>query len=427
MSDGLPHPRPGPLSAQDQGGPAGAFPRALRSFVPLHSLRTIGHILPFLLLFLAAACHPDRHSSYTNRLPLAVGEVRDGTSLSPANINLPTVSARICLRNVFERCFTVRKLLLDTGSSGLRIFPSAIPSGEEPSRFLSRTANRSSLWECLPFGTVDLWGKVLPADITLGTEPAIRSLPVQVVEKSSFVPPPPCAGGMEEERRSLSGIDGILGVSPARFDGGLYFVCTGHGCRLTAPSSGEAIENPVMREEKDNNGIVLSFPGVPRKGTGPIAGELLLGVGTERDNRLPPRIRFFPMDRDGYFQARTGDSSRIYEGRLDTGTTALVIPDQKIRACSPPLRHLACPDRETSLSVFISDSKGDPRKFSLPVGNAAERLLEHRAVAKDVLYFSPEASSPPFILGMPFFFGKTLYILYPTHSSGNEGKFTCRC
>ena len=427
MSDVLPLPRLEPLSVQDQEAPAGAFLRTARSFAPPPAFRASVRTFSFLLLFLAGSCHPDRDSSLTNRIPVTVGGGMEGKSLSPANINLPTVSARICLRDVLERCFTVRKLLLDTGSSGLRIFPSAIPPGVAPSTVLPQTANRTSLWECLPFGTAHLWGRVVPADVTLGTGRAIRDLPVQFAEKSSFAPPPPCGRGTEGESPSISDIDGILGVSPVRFDGGIYFKCSDHGCRPDAPSPREAIVNPVMRDEKDNNGIVLRFPEIPKNGRGPIIGELLLGVGTARDNRLPQGVRFFSMDGNGFFRAKTGRSSRLFYGRLDTGTTALVLPDQKIPACSPPLSHLACPDRETFVSVFIPDTRGRQRRFPILVGNAETRLREHRSVAGDILYFSPETSSPPFILGMPFFFGKNLFILYPPASSNKGSKFACRC
>lgn len=421
MPDERPSPRPEPLSEEDREAPAGDLFRSVESPYLLPTLRGTGAFLPLLFLLLAAGCHPAGDSSSMNRLPVTVGEATGGRSHSPADINIPTVSAKVCLRNVLERCFTVRRLLLDTGSSGLRIFPSAIPTAQALPAPLLQT---SSLWECLPFGTAHLWGRVVPADVTLGGEPAVRDLSIQIVGRSPFSHPPPCG---RENGRSLSGIDGILGVSPGRVDGGAYFECSEPGCRPVAPSPGEAIANPVMRAESDNNGIVLRFPGIPKNGTGPIMGELLLGVGTARDNRLPPGVRFFPMDRDGFFRAKTGRSSRLFYGRLDTGTTALVLPDQKMPACSPPLSNLACPDRETSISIFIPDRQGEDRKIPVQVGNAAERLREHRSLAGDILYFSPETSSPPFILGMPFFFGKTLYLLYLPHSPGNNGEFACRC
>lgn len=416
------------VQRQRAPAPPGLFPCLADPSSPFHFLflRDLATVISFLTFLLAASCHSAEHSSSSNRLIVAVGWTGEGKTHSPVDVNLPTVPVRICSSGLFERCYTLRRLLLDTGSSGLRIFSSSIP----PSK-IRRTGpeKKPSLRECLPFGTSRLWGRVVRLDVMLGREPPIRSLPVQIVESiPEFPPSSPCDGkGRAMSDKSLSGIDGVLGVSPAESDGGYYFACAGQKCRPAFPSLQESVSNPVLHEKIDNNGIVLTFPSLPRKGARSVSGEMLLGIDTSPDNRLPPGVRFFPLERNVFFHATLEKSPRILYGRLDTGTNALVVPTLKLPRCPPPLNRLACPTKETSTSVALIEKGGNSHLFSILAGNAAARLSGSRSVFDDILYMPPESPFSPFILGMPFFFGKTIYLLYPGSSITKEGAFACLC
>ena len=83
-------------------------------------------------------------------------------------------SATICAPGSNSNCATVDHLLVDTGSMGLRVLESAIPSLSLPA---VNASNGSAAYNCVSF--VDgsfLWGPVQGATVTLGKETAsIRS------------------------------------------------------------------------------------------------------------------------------------------------------------------------------------------------------------------------------------------------------------
>ena len=91
------------------------------------------------------------------------------------NVNTPYVSVEVCQPGT-STCQTISNLLLDTGSTGLRIFSSSLGSLQLP----NQTQNNSSLIECASFISGVTWGPVKLADVKISAETA-RSIPIQVI------------------------------------------------------------------------------------------------------------------------------------------------------------------------------------------------------------------------------------------------------
>src|SRR5512144_1296331 len=92
----------------------------------------------------------------------------NGSLCSPATssgyVNKPCVSVTVCSPNSTTACQTINDILLDTGSSGLRLFKQAL------SVALTQVTNGTGLLaECAHFadGSSD-WGPVQRADVRLG-------------------------------------------------------------------------------------------------------------------------------------------------------------------------------------------------------------------------------------------------------------------
>ena len=124
--------------------------------------------------------------------------------LNPPSVNEAFVTITICVPGSTTQCQTIDHVLVDTGSSGLRLLSST--GGGELGLTLP-PANDSSgnpLYECVTFLDGYIWGSVSTADITVAGEKA-SSANVHVVIPASAAPAPPgtCVsrntlpGGME--------------------------------------------------------------------------------------------------------------------------------------------------------------------------------------------------------------------------------------
>ena len=86
--------------------------------------------------------------------------------------NAAFASATICAPGSTSNCVTIDNLLVDTGSTGLRVFASEVASLDLPA---VNASNGSAAYDCVAF--VDgsyLWGPVEQADVTLGGETASK-------------------------------------------------------------------------------------------------------------------------------------------------------------------------------------------------------------------------------------------------------------
>jgi hypothetical protein len=101
-----------------------------------------------------------------------------GSNVMPVTIggygNEPYVSVTICVPGT-SNCTTIPHVLLDTGSSGLRLFNSALPTG------FAALLPGNSLGECISYGDNSTqWGSVQTADVQLGQQTA-SSVPIHVI------------------------------------------------------------------------------------------------------------------------------------------------------------------------------------------------------------------------------------------------------
>ena len=138
---------------------------------------------------------------------------------SAGYVNKPCVSVTVCTPGSTTACQTINDILLDTGSSGLRIFKQALTN---PNVALTPvTSGTGLLAECAQFadGSSD-WGPVQRADVRLGNEPAVQ-VSIQVIDAAFGTVPPGC--GIPDTSPAAAGFNGILGV-------GLFSQDCGSGC-----------------------------------------------------------------------------------------------------------------------------------------------------------------------------------------------------
>jgi len=325
------------------------------------------------------------------------------------SVNVPCTQVTICQPGT-STCQTIRDVLVDTGSSGLRIFASAV-------RIPLASSN---LGECMYFGVGTEWGTVHTVDLVLGGEPAVL-VPIQVIDPTfagqytSTGQPVSniCGVGVVDSSPVQAGFNGILGVGLFPFDSGFYYNCAALPCAAVTIAASQQVQNPVGLLPVDNNGVIVALPSVPVSGSPFVTGSLILGIGTASNNQ-PSGVTVLPTDSSGQIVTRFHPSPGVTTqnvGIIDSGSNVNFFSDASlsIPLCPGNLSFLYCPSSPLNFSAVNTGLSGspsslvsfqivDPRPL-LNSGNAAISTLGGPA-------FSPGV----FDWGLPFFLGRTVYV-----------------
>lgn len=343
-----------------------------------------------------------------------------------------------------SNCTSLDHVLVDTGSTGLRILATELPSG-----FTLPTAKSgsNSLYECLSFLDSYAWGAVATADVELSGEKA-SSLPVQLI--SSAAAPSTCSntlatpGSPEITSEADLGARAIIGVgnfasdcgdyctTPASLD--MYFGCsssTASSCSQVGVPVAQQVDNPVALFSTDNNGVVIQLASVPTGGEDSASGNMYFGIATQADNTPAAGLTVLDLNDVGDFGTNF-QSTSLPDSFADTGSNALFFgtinantlkTSTGITGCnlgtSANPAYFYCPSSELSETATIAggDNPATTKSVSFNVGNA--NTLAGGALSD---LAGPDATSIPdastsFDWGLPFFFGRSVYVGFEGASS----------
>src|SRR5512135_1313922 len=169
------------------------------------------------------------------------------SNASSGYLNKPCVSVTVCTPGT-SNCQTINDVLLDTGSSGLRIFKEALNVS-----LTQVNSGPSQLAECIQFGDgASDWGPIQMASVILGNEPAVQ-VPIQVIDNTFGVLSSACRNA--DGNPSDAGFNGILGVGlfaqdcggmcTSSANNGIYSACNGGVCNGTTVPVTSQVQNPV--------------------------------------------------------------------------------------------------------------------------------------------------------------------------------------
>jgi hypothetical protein len=381
-------------------------------------------------------------SSTSNTLTLSVN---GGAEAAGGSIyqNAAFASATICAPGSTTNCVTIDNLLVDTGSTGLRVFDSEVSSLDLPA---VNASNGSAAYDCASFVDNDyLWGTVSHADVTLGGEKA-SNLPIQVISSSNSGAPSSCSnGGESTDSVSSLGANGILGVgleptdcyvegidycsSTTNLVSGAYYTCstsgTGASCAPAAIAQANQVTNPVVLFPTDNNGVILELPSATMNEAS-ITGSLIFGIGTESNNALPSSASVFTLSCDDFFTTVFGGQTYGVTNPttcagpgsfIDSGSNGFYFPNAtNIPTCpsSSPLGNLSsyyCPASTESLSATMEGANGMSHPVSFSVANA-EDIFSSATTDADAVVPQVAGTNPSgygFDWGLPFFYGVNVY------------------
>ncbi|HKR46059.1 MAG TPA: DUF3443 family protein [Paraburkholderia sp.] len=351
--------------------------------------------------------------------------------------NIPTVSVTICAHGT-TTCQTINNIQVDTGSWGLRLTLDALNSTMQTALPVE-TASGKSVAECFGFVDGNAWGSVRTADVTIGSETA-SSVPIHVMgdlpQTAAGGTNDSCATGSLNDTSSSIAAHGILGIGPAEYDcgsgcattpNGVYFGCTGSGsstsCTDLAVAETAQVTNPVRLFPVDNTGVILNMPAVTSSGSTSATGFLTFGIGTQSNNAVPTSgIQKLTTDHYGNVQSASLSGTSVSAAFFDTGSNGLFFPDSTLSSTMCKLAiGFYCPTSTVSRTPSVTGFNGTSVSAGLSIANALN-LFEDGGFAYGNV--GGLMTGVAFDFGMPFFYGRTVYVNYDPNTDGNQGVAT---
>jgi len=347
----------------------------------------------------------------------------------PSNfgVDLLYASVTICVPGSTTQCQTIDGLQVDTGSSGLRILASAltIPLTQQ------MDSSGNTIAECGEFADGETWGPVQVADVSFGTEKA-ASLPIQIIGSTAAnvaTPPASCSnlGPIEDDLNSLEA-NGILGVGnfvqdcgeacaiSGNQNAGLYYTCPTTGCVVTSEAVANQVANPVAFFPTDNNGVIVQLPSLSAPAA-TLSGSMIFGIGTQSNNALSGQT-IYTLD------PNTGNISTTFKGTtytdaafLDSGSNGIYFLDATttgMPVCTD-LNFLYCPTATQNFSATNIGANGATASFNFSIGNGDTLTNNTDSAIPNLGGPNPQTID----WGLPFFFGRTVYVAINGKTAGS--------
>jgi hypothetical protein len=360
--------------------------------------------------------------------------VDDGPTGGGGSANVGFVSVTLCAPGDATNCATIDHISVDTGSVGLRIVSSVIPSAVLSKLPVSQTSGKDTT-ECYIYADGYVFGTVRNADFTIGGE-TVKSMPFHAIgDKSVGAVPKSCSSACgtsckEEDTVSTFGGNGIIGVAPygpdctnctsaSTQENPLYYTCNGTTCTAAGVPQASQLSNPISLFATDNNGMVLSFPATTGDSQASLTGSMTFGIGTQTNNAMPTGLQIYPnadIDSEDYLDipgSSAAGKACTQGAYFDSGTNFVYFDDSALTACanSSDGAGLYCPSGSTDVSVPCTNTDGSGTKnaFNFKVGNATT-IFDNAASTDSVFPTLVGAGQGSCAWGLPFFYGKNMFV-----------------
>jgi hypothetical protein len=359
-----------------------------------------------------------------NELAVTVDAGPSGTGY---NANRLYTDVTVCTPGNITQCQTIKHVLVDTGSTGLRLLASAMAPGLN----LPRVSGDGSLplLNCVNFiDNTFAWGPVALADVVLAGRTA-KQLPIQVIADTvaSSLGPVCASGGSPITTASTLGANGILGVGLFKEDcgpqcalnprNGVYFTCTTSSCSAVVGSTAaltKQVTNPVSLFSSDSNGVVIDLPAVTVSGLPSLTGKLVFGIGTQVNNQAGATTVLF-TNSVGRFTTQFGGQI-MPDSFIDSGSNGLYF-DSSIPLCGSSVSDFYCPPVRLSLSAtLIGVNLTSSGVVTFAIDNATTLFVGGTNTVFTGLGGNINDSAV-FDWGLPFFYGRRVFFGIEDESS----------
>ena len=340
-------------------------------------------------------------------------------------VNQLFATVTICQAGSTTVCQVIDHVLVDTGSTGLRLLSAVL----NPDLNLAKLSGTSGLplLNCAQFIDASYaWGPVAVADVVLGGETA-SSVPIQIIGDPSYVQVPrQCSmhrRGTAINSVAALGAKGILGIGLFQEDcgsacasssaNGYYYTCNNAAC--TAPSGttvalNRQLKNPVALFASDHNGYVVNLPAVASAGASSLSGSLIFGIATQSNNVFASGA-VLATDSSGYVTTQIAGSAAFGSSFFDTGSNGLYFDSSTLTSCPAGANGAGfyCPGTTVNATASVVGSNAVSVQVPFAVANGATLLGSSGLTALPGLAGSM-GMADAFDWGLPFFYGRRVFV-----------------
>lgn len=339
-------------------------------------------------------------------------QITAGSGYNGNGVNTPYVTVTVCQPNT-TICQTLDHILLDTGSVGLKIDQSQLQMSLPA---IAQDGSGLPISVCNLYGSGYAFATANYADVYIGGEKA-SNIPVQVIDDSSSQSgvPASCSNQGNVVNFSNSGAKGIIGVNPMiniNNNTNIDYTCTNGSC--TEINSGIPVTylnvNPVgYFVSGNNNGEIISLPSVNASSNSNISGTLTFGINTESNNQVPTNVSSVQGDPTDFIGRFVGFSSNtIFSTMFDSGTNHFYFYSTEINQCSD----LYCPNSPTAWNSQIINYDLDGSAIAL--SSIISTQTDYYALMPNWGIVAPSGEG---LYGLPFYFGKNVYLGFVGYTS----------
>jgi len=387
----------------------------------MRTMRMVSLVASLLAFWFLAGCGGGSSSSSSNGGLQTISSTGGNVATisvngGPAGIDYADAafaSVTVCVPGT-STCQTVDNILVDTGSSGLRILSSVLTLP-----LPQQTSGGNPVVECFPFVSGYTWGPVQTADVEMASEKA-SSVPIQVVGTSTTVPESCSSFGTSSDTLDTLGANGIVGVGLFAQDCGdptcpaaanIYYDCAStSSCTAITEASAQEVQNPVSLFASDNNGVILELPAVTGGEEATLSGSLVFGIGTQSNNALGAAT-IYTADDFGNFTT-TYNGTAYPDSFIDSGSNGYYFLDGSITGigeCGPDEAGFYCPTPMANISATNQGANGTGGGVSFSVASAETLFGSGDFALSQLGGISGESAPFYFDFGLPFFFGRNVY------------------
>lgn len=182
-----------------------------------------------------------------------------------------------------------------------------------------------------------------------------------------------------------------------------YFVRNGNQNTLISQVPSElAVANPIGRLDQHYNGAVLEFPAAETNGNLALSGSLILGLNTAANN-VTTGVTFL----------RVNDSARLwvtvggmrFPSLIDSGSNYYHFANPFLAPCANTI--FFCPPQAQRLPITLQDSA---QVTSLAREITVDDYNRYGSNAAQPGLAGYENGATEMILGLPFFYGRRIYV-----------------
>lgn len=171
----------------------------------------------------------------------------------------------------------------------------------------------------------------------------------------------------------------------------------------------------------ENNGVILQLPAIVSSGTPSATGSITFGIGTQSNNGLGSAA-VLTLNGGGSFTTMF-DGQTLDNGFIDSGSNAYYFVDNSIPTCSGNAEFY-CPSSTLTLSAVNQGQNGNTSIVGVEIADL-NTLSSSNHAFDDVGGSAASASggtdslSNYFDFGLPFFFGRSVFILLDGAKAGS--------